>query len=106
MTRPASSNREIECLGSVCCPSGILIILDGGLAWMWSHDRTPLLPEGMDIATMAAASRELSVSGPDAHAAGLAFDRSPHPLYIFDQPADSHESLRLAFDTFVNGRGL
>lgn len=101
MTRPASSDREIEQLGSVSCPSGALLVLDGGLAWLWSHDRPPLLPEHPEVAGATADARDLAVRGPDAVAAGIAFDRSNHPLYIYDQPVDGLERLDLAFRTLV-----
>jgi hypothetical protein len=106
MTRPASSNGEIEQFGSVSCPSGILLVLDGGLAWMWSHDRPPLLPEYPEVVGATASARDLAVRGPDAFAAGTAFDRSNHPLYIYDQPADGLERLGLAFTNLVSEHKL
>src|ERR1700730_18058282 len=102
MTRPASPIGEGEQLGSVSCPSGVLLILDGGLAWMWSHDRPPLLPDFPDVVGATERARDLVVRGRDARAAGLAFDRSNHPLYIYDQPVDRLDALALAFSDLVS----
>jgi hypothetical protein len=101
MTRPTSTNGDVEQLGSVRCPTGVLLILDGGLAWMWSHDRPPVLPDSPDVVAATESARDLIVRGPDALAAGLAFDRSNHPLYIYDQPAERLEALALAFRRLV-----
>jgi hypothetical protein len=90
----------------VSCPSGILLVLDGGLAWLWSHDRPPLLPDHPDVVGATAGAHDLAVRGPDAVAAGVAFDRSNHPLYLYDQPADGLERLRLAFGDLVGGLNL
>jgi hypothetical protein len=79
MSRPTSSNGEVEQLGSVICPSGVLLVLDGGLAWMWSHDRPPLLPGFPNVVSATESARDLIVRGRDARAAGLAFDVSNHP---------------------------
>src|SRR3984893_1317937 len=97
MTRPASPIGEGEQLGSVSCPTGVLLLLDGGLAWMWSHDRPPLLPDFPDVVGATDRARDIAIRGPDAFAAGLAFDRSNHPLYIYDQPADRLEDIALSF---------
>jgi hypothetical protein len=102
MTHPTRSTGEVEQLGSVSCPSGMLLILDGGLAWMWSHDRPPLLPDFPDVVGATDHARDLVVRGPDARAAGLAFDRSNHPLYIYDQPGDRLDALALAFGDVVS----
>jgi hypothetical protein len=102
MTRPTSSAGEVEHLGSVSCPSGVLLILDGGLAWMWSHHRPPLLPDFPDVVGATEHARDLVVRGKDSHAAGLAFDRSNHPLYIYDQPEERVDGLVLAFNDLVN----
>jgi hypothetical protein len=106
MTRAAPPIGEVEQLGSVSCPSGVLLILDGGLAWMWSHDRPPLLPGFPDVVGATERARDLIVRGRDASAAGLAFDRSNNPLYIYDQPGDRLDALVLAFNELVSELGL
>jgi len=101
-----SSASGIEHVATVSCPSGILLILDGAQAWMWSHDRPPLLPAWSGIAEIANSALDLVIRGPDALVAGQAFDRSTHPLYLFDQPRDDLPALELAFDNLVRERKL
>jgi hypothetical protein len=38
--------QAIEQLGVVTSRSGILIVIDTGYLNLWSHDRTPVLPDG------------------------------------------------------------
>lgn len=101
-TTPASH----EQLGTVTCPSGILLLLDGGLAWMWSHDREPLLPEWADAAAVANTAVDLKVRGPDALEAGRAFDRSSHPLYVYDRPREGLPGIQEAFRALVRDKEL
>ena len=96
----------IERLGQVSCPSGILLILDGGLAWMWSHDRQPLLPDWSEISSTANSSVDVALRGPDALVAGLTFDRSNHPLFLYDQPRDGLGQIEDAFSSLLRERGL
>jgi len=95
-----------ERLGTVTCPSGILLILDGGLAWMWSHDREPRLPEWAEAAAAANTAVDLEVRGPDALEAGRAFDRSNHPLYVYDRPRKGLQGIQEAFRAIVHEREL
>jgi hypothetical protein len=104
--QPASDVGKIEQLGCVSCPTGVLLILDGGLAWMWSHTRPPLLPDCPEVIGATENDRDLIVRGPDAHAAGRAFDRSNNPLYIYDQSADRVDALSRAFDDMVTSLKL
>ncbi|MFT7623502.1 MAG: hypothetical protein ACI9WU_002685, partial [Myxococcota bacterium] len=79
-----------ERLGEIRVPSGALLLVDGGLMALWAHDREPLLPVGVlaseeqqdDVNTGA----DYVIGGPDAREAGLAWDRSAHPLFLFDVP--------------------
>jgi hypothetical protein len=102
----ADSSDDVEQLGSISCPSGVLVVLDGGLAWMWSHDRAPLLPEGLSIAATANSAVDLAIGGPDALAAGVAFNRQSHPLYLYDISRASLETVVQAFDALVGDRKL
>ncbi len=97
---------EFEQLGYVSCPSGTLLLLDGGCAWMWSHNRQPLIPENPKIVGATEAARDLAVSGPDALAAGQAFARSANPLFIYDQSPEQVEVLRTAFADTARREGL
>ncbi|MHB8874906.1 MAG: hypothetical protein ACYC8T_14555 [Myxococcaceae bacterium] len=98
--------RTVERLGAVSCPSGVLLVLDGGLAWIWSHDRPPLLPEWSEVAGVANAAVDLEVQGPDALEAGRALDVSNHPLFIYDQPLAGLEKIKRAFDSLIREREL
>jgi hypothetical protein len=97
---------KIEHVGSVSCPSGVLLVLDGGLARIWSHDRPPQLPAWSVVAETANSALDLAIRGPDALAAGLAFGRSSNPLYLYDQPSDGLHELELAFGNLVRERKL
>ena len=66
-------------LGRVNAPSGRIVLLDPGLLNHWQADREP-----KDSKTPGEC--DLKVVGPDAVAAGRAFDRSWHPLYLYDFP--------------------
>src|SRR5712691_10152551 len=106
MSRSLSPAGKVEQVGSVSCPSGVLLVLDGGLARLWSHDRQPKLPQWHAAAESANSALDVVVRGPDALAAGLAFDRSRHPLYLYDQPAEGLQDLELAFRNLVSERKL
>lgn len=67
-------------LGRVSCPSGTLVMMDPGLLPYWSYCDEP----NKDPASVVC--RDLEIVGPDASQAGKAFDRQPHPLYLFDIP--------------------
>jgi hypothetical protein len=73
---------------------------------MWSHDRPPLLPGFPDVVGATESARDLLVRGPDARAAGLAFDISNNPFYIYDQPGDRVDALVHAFNNLVIKRNL
>lgn len=102
----AGPTERFEQLGYVSCPSGTLLLLDGGCAWMWSHNRQPLIPENPEIVGATEAARDLAVTGPDALAAGRAFARSANPLFIYDQSPERVEALRTEFADAVRSKGL
>ncbi|MCA2212826.1 hypothetical protein [Jidongwangia harbinensis] len=54
-------------LGEVTCPSGHLVITDGGYLHLWSGDEVPHDEER--------AVTDLAIVGPDARAAAESFDR-------------------------------
>jgi hypothetical protein len=97
---------RVEQLGTVRCPSGVLLVLDGGLASTWSHDRAPKLPDAFPSARVANSAVDLEVHGPDALAAGRAWDRSCNPLFAFDRPKRAVRDLRREFAAFARERGL
>ncbi|MBX2801824.1 MAG: DUF2185 domain-containing protein [Myxococcales bacterium] len=97
-------------LGTIHTPSGILATLDCGLMHLWCHDRPPQLPDGVLSSPEATAnannSADLQLTGPDAEACGLAYDRSHHPLFVFDIPG-SHVDERIeGLRTFADEHGF
>jgi len=97
-----------EALGEVTVPSGILLAIDTGYLRLWSHDRPPIMPEGVlaeyEATARANASVEIRIEGPDAEAVGRALDWSPHPLVIFDVPPqilDTGSGMRRRFDQLL-----
>ncbi|MEH1055468.1 hypothetical protein V6U89_09695 [Micromonospora sp. CPCC 206171] len=84
---------EIVTLGEVRCPSGQLVIIDGGILGMWSGSRPPteLDPRGLGVedphllAEIADAA-DYTVVGPDAEQAGASFALRPG-RYHYDIPA-------------------
>jgi hypothetical protein len=70
---------ETVALGEVDLPSGILVILDPGLARFWRHDGDPASPRRGDPAEV-----DLDIVGADAERAGRAYDRQFDPRYLYD----------------------
>lgn len=66
-------------VGEVDVPSGILLILDPGLARFWRHDQDPRSPRRTDPE-----NHDLAIVGRDAVAAGKAYDRQFDPRFLFD----------------------
>jgi hypothetical protein len=66
-------------LGEVEVPSSILLVLDPGLGRFWRHDGDPSSPRKADPKHC-----DLAIVGPDAVAAGKAYDRQFDPRYLFD----------------------
>lgn len=85
-----------ELLGEVTVPSGVLVVVDAGLLWIWDGSRPEDLPETVDF----------RVEGPDAEEAGRRFDRSWHPHYWYDVPRDAADDARQRFADFVASEGL
>ncbi|RZO65517.1 MAG: DUF2185 domain-containing protein [Sandaracinaceae bacterium] len=63
-------------LGSFDCPSGVLVLLDLGLAHHWERRGVP--------EHRRERLHDLAIEGADAEAAGLAYDRSYDPLRRYD----------------------
>src|SRR5690554_6237243 len=86
-------------LGEVEVPSGILLILDPGLGTFWRHDGDPRSPRPADPP-----GYDLRIVGPDALAAGRAFDRQWDPRYFFDVRDVAAYTERFA--AFVSNQGM
>ncbi|MEM6991295.1 MAG: DUF2185 domain-containing protein [Myxococcota bacterium] len=66
-------------LGHVEVPDGVLVIVDPGLGRFWRGRGDPRSPRASDPA-----QTDLEIVGADAVAAGVAYDRSFDPRYLFD----------------------
>lgn len=110
MAQKQQSEPQPEHLGTVTAPSGIVMIVDTGLLWMWCHDRPPLLPEGRvksEIVQSANASIDYRITGPDAIEASKVWAGSHHSLYLYDRPPpDKLGALQDKFDEHCRQHGL
>ena len=99
---------EPEQLGVIKTRSGVVVVIDTGYLRIWSHDRPPLLPQGIldgDATVIANSFVDLRLAGSDAEAVGRKLDMSWHPHYIYDQPAN-HPELDLRLTNVVNTHSL
>ncbi len=84
---------ETVLLGDVTCPSGELVLMDGGYLELWSGDRSPEemrrpeIPPGIDF----------EVVGRDAVAAARSFDRQSG-LTLYDIPRDGADDFLATFE--------
>jgi hypothetical protein len=100
-------------LGEVTCPSGELVIVDGGYLNTWSGDESPasIDPELLgvtdpEVATDLRNAVDFEAVGPDAAAAlELLAQRNPRQG-ILDVPASSAETFPEAFEIFCHENGL
>lgn len=85
----------LEQLGSVSTRSGGLIVIDTGYLGIWSHNATPLLPEGslgsIEHTKQANSFVDLHLIGADAERAGELLDMSWNPFFVYDKPPDHPE---------------
>lgn len=103
---------EIFRLGEISCPSGALVIVDGGHLGLWSGERSPAEIDpallGVDDPEMAAEvlnSVDIAVVGPDASAAARSFDRQPGAM-LHDIPASRAVELGRMFEEHCLAAGL
>ncbi|MFI1946755.1 hypothetical protein ACH46F_23215 [Streptomyces virginiae] len=99
-------------LGTVSCPSGTLVLIDGGYLGLWSGDQSPADIDpaalGIEDAAMAAdvtGAIDFVVSGPDASEAVRSFDRQPGSR-LHDIPASKAAEFEAAFDEHCRSVGL
>jgi hypothetical protein len=88
-------------LGEIDVPSGILVVLDPGLGRFWRHDGEPSSPRRTD-----GEAADLAIVGPDAEAAGRAYDRQYDPRYLFDVAVDRLDEARVHFAAFAAEHGF
>lgn len=103
---------EIFRLGEISCPSGALVVIDGGLLGLWSGERSPAEIDpallGVDDPATAAEvlnSVDFAVVGPDASAAARSFDRQPGAM-LHDIPASQAVKLARMFEEHCAAAGL
>ncbi|MGV9408724.1 hypothetical protein ACWDOP_02320 [Nocardia sp. NPDC003693] len=92
---------DLVALGEITCPSGELIVVDGGYLELWSGERSPdevqpdRFPEAVDF----------RITGPDAAAAARAFDRQAGTT-LYDIPTHATGEFRASFEEAIRGAGL
>ncbi|WP_405436537.1 hypothetical protein OG373_06250 [Streptomyces avidinii] len=103
---------EIFRLGEISCPSGTLVVVDGGHLGLWSGERSPAEIDpallGVDDPARAADvldSVDFAVVGPDASAAARSFDRQPGAM-LYDIPASRAAELGRMFEEHCRAAGL
>ncbi|MBV1936118.1 hypothetical protein [Streptomyces sp. BV286] len=103
---------EIYGLGEITCPSGELVIVDGGHLGMWSGERSPALVDpgafGVQEPAVAAdvsAATDFLITGRDADSAAHSFDRQPGRT-LHDIPASGVTRLTELFDAHCREHGL
>jgi hypothetical protein len=92
---------ESVLLGEITCPSGELVLMDGGYLGLWSGERSP--DETAEPGTVAAADFE--IAGRDAHAAARSFDRQSG-LFLYDIPQHGVAKLHRMFEEHCRDHGL
>ncbi|HKE20619.1 MAG TPA: hypothetical protein VKB80_37350 [Kofleriaceae bacterium] len=97
-------------LGHVTVPSGIVLLIDGGMLGAWSHDRRPALDErvwGAHLARAADTAVDLIARGADAITAVRLFNRaSGRPPYVFDVPQAAVAETVREFAAVADEHGL
>ena len=93
----ASANSSKVLLGQVDLPTGVMLILDPGLAKHWSHDQAP---SGDSQQT------DFAITGKDAITAARAFDRQFDPRFLFDIPEKGIAVNKEAFEKLCAEQGL
>ena len=83
-------------LGQVTCPSGQLVIMDGGYLELWSGDQVPDDKERP--------ATDFAIEGPDAEPAGHSLDRQTGTR-LYDVPAAAVAEFTATFDERCRERG-
>ncbi|KJY34589.1 hypothetical protein VR46_32550 [Streptomyces sp. NRRL S-444] len=99
-------------LGAISCPSGTLVLIDGGYLGLWSGDLSPADIDpaslGIEDAAMAAdvtGAIDFVVTGPDASEAVRRFGRQPGSR-LHDIPASEAAEFEATFDGHCRSSGL
>jgi hypothetical protein len=100
---------EREVLGYVSAPSGKLLFIDGGLMYLWQHDREPIVKGGPiddELREKINSSIDIALEGPEAPLAAQAFDRQWHQKFLFDIPQQRIAETIAEFDELVREKNL
>lgn len=101
---------QIVRLGEITCPSGQLVVIDGGMLGMWSGHRSPgeLDPAGLGIdpglTPEVRGAVDFEIVGADAEAAGASFGVYPG-RYHYDVPATRSRAWVAEFARHCEQRG-
>jgi hypothetical protein len=87
-------------LGQITCPSGELVLTDGGYLSLWSGDQRP-----EDVPTRPGPAVDLEVVGPDAQAAARSFDRHAGTM-LYDIPEHGVQEMTTGFAEHCREAGL
>ncbi len=100
-------------LGDLTCPSGDLVVIDGGYLGLWSGDSSPAGVDldllGVEDATTAADIRDavdFEIAGPDAQAAAAFLARVLPDQSLYDVPASATAAFAEAFAGICRDNGL
>jgi hypothetical protein len=91
---------EIVLLGEVTCPSGQLVLMDGGYLGLWSGDRAPDDVQQPNVEPAV----DFEVVGRDADAAARSFDRQSGRT-LYDIPRHDVAEFTSLFDGHCRERG-
>jgi hypothetical protein len=91
---------EIVLLGEVTCPSGQLVLMDGGYLGLWSGDRAPDDVQQPNVEPAV----DFEVVGRDADAAARSFDRQSGRT-LYDIPRHGVAEFTSLFDGHCRERG-
>ena len=96
-------------LGEVTCPSGQLVVVDGGYLRLWCGTRSPadLDPEllGVNDPEDVRGAGDFEIVGPDAEAAARSFDRQ-EGVWLYDIPASGIAKVIASFDEHCREHGF
>lgn len=91
---------EVVLLGEVTCPSGELVLMDGGYLGLWSGARSPEDVREPD----APPAIDFEVVGPDADTAARTFDRQSGRT-LYDIPQHAAQEFTAMFDAHCHAGG-
>nr|WP_042190491.1 hypothetical protein [Kibdelosporangium sp. MJ126-NF4]CEL19383.1 hypothetical protein [Kibdelosporangium sp. MJ126-NF4]CTQ94818.1 hypothetical protein [Kibdelosporangium sp. MJ126-NF4] len=99
-------------LGQITCPSGHLVVADGGYLGAWSGERSPaeidpVLLEIDDprLAKEISGAVDFAIAGPDAEAAAAAYDRQAG-VSLYDIPMSHVRDMPEQFAEFCQDQGF